>query len=301
MVSVIMLTYNRASMVSRAIESILAQDEPDFEFIIIDNGSTDRSGEIADRYAAKDPRIRVVHRDRGTIGMGRNTGLDAARGDSIAFIDDDDWAEPDYLRFLTELMRENGADLSICGAADRAYDEKMVMGAREALAVLMERRKYNVAFPAKLFRKELFDGLRFPKEGVYDDIALMYRVMARARKIAYHGLPKYTFYRHETNNSAWTTHHELLTPEILDEYLHAYRTRTEWLDSRFPDMAATWHYFEWSFMVSMVEKIYRLKLDACTGQLQGMLRELELHKEEFISSPRSTDIEREWVGRYVHP
>ena len=51
----------------------------------------------------------------------------------------------------------------------------------------------------------------------------------------------------------------------------------------------------------MVEKIYRLKLDACTGQLQGMLRELELHKEEFISSPRSTDIEREWIGRYVHP
>ena len=63
-ISVIMLTYNREALVSRAIESILAQTEPDFEFIIVDNGSVDRSGEIADAYAAKDNRIRVIHREK---------------------------------------------------------------------------------------------------------------------------------------------------------------------------------------------------------------------------------------------
>ena len=89
-ISVIMLTYNREQLVTRAIESILAQTETDFEFIIVDNGSSDRSGFLADEYAARDKRIRVFHRERGNIGAGRNTGLEAARGEYTAFIDDDD-------------------------------------------------------------------------------------------------------------------------------------------------------------------------------------------------------------------
>lgn len=76
-----MLTYNREGFVSRAIESILIQTEPDFEFIIVDNGSNDRSGMIADSYAEKDERIQVIHRKRGNIGSGRNTGLAAVRED----------------------------------------------------------------------------------------------------------------------------------------------------------------------------------------------------------------------------
>ena len=65
MISVIMLTYNREGLVSRAIESVLAQTYRDFEFIIVDNGSTDRSGQIADEYAARDSRVRVLHRAAG--------------------------------------------------------------------------------------------------------------------------------------------------------------------------------------------------------------------------------------------
>ena len=89
---------------------------------------------------------------------------------------------------------------------------------------------------------------KFPEDGTYDDIALMYKLLAEAKRVAYHGLPKYTFFRHSGNNSAWTTDHSLLTAETLEEYLSAYRTRTEWLCRKFPDKAQTWQYFEWSFM-----------------------------------------------------
>lgn len=82
MISVLMLTYNREKLVSRAVESVLNQTYQDFEFIIVDNGSSDKSGEIADRYAARDGRVRVIHRERGNIGAGRNTGLDAARANT---------------------------------------------------------------------------------------------------------------------------------------------------------------------------------------------------------------------------
>ncbi len=298
-ISVIMLTYNRETLVSRAIESILVQTEKDFEFIIVDNGSSDSSGKIADAYAAKDDRIRVIHRERGNIGSGRNTGLDAVRGRYVAFIDDDDWAEPDFLEFLYTLAVENNADVAICGAADKVFEEKKVMTPEEALIELMWRKKYNMAFPTKLFSRRLADQMRFPEEGAYDDIALMYRLLAEANQVAYHGLPKYTFYRHENNNSAWTTNHSLLNADTLDEYLYAYRTRTEWLSEKFQNSAAVFRYFEWSFMISMVEKIHRLQLQGCEKQLEKMTEELRTHKEEFMLSPELLEFERNWMIKYI--
>lgn len=299
MISVLMLTYNREKLVGRAIESILAQTYKDFEFIIVNNGSSDNSGAVAESYAAKDSRIKVINRERGNIGAGRNTALDAAKGEYITFIDDDDWTEPDFLEFLLSLITESNADIAICGAADKIFDEKRVMNTEEALIELMWRKKYNVAFPTKLFRRELVDDLRFPEDGSFDDIALMYKLIASAKTVAYHGLPKYTFYRHEDNNSKWTTNHKLITAEILDEYLDSYRTRTEWLSERFPSSAAAFRYFEWSFMISMVEKINRLELQGCERQLQLMTKELSEHREEFCSCPEILDFEREWLDKYI--
>lgn len=299
MISVIMLTYNREALVSRAIESILHQTYPDFEFLIIDNGSTDQSGAIADRYAAQDSRIRVIHRERGNIGSGRNTGLDAAQGEYITFIDDDDWAEPDFLEFLHDLITESDADVAICGAADKIFDEKCIMTAEEALITLMWRKKYNMAFPTKLFRREMMEDLRFPEDGSYDDIALMYKLLAGAQKVAYHGLPKYTFYRHPGNNSAWTTNHKLLNPATLDEYLHAYRQRTVWLSEKFPTSAPAFQYFEWSFMISMVEKIERLDLTDCQAQKEIMVQQLRAHAQEFLQAPECLSFEKDWMKQYI--
>ena len=299
MISVLMLTYNRENMLSKAIDSILSQTYRDFEFIIVDNGSIDSSGKIADEYAAKDKRIKVIHRERGNIGAGRNTALNAAVGDYIAFVDDDDHAEPDFLEFLLNLCMDNKADVSICGAADKVYDEKKIMTAEEAIIELMWRKKYNMAFPTKMFRRELMEDLRFPENGSYDDIALMYKVLANAKKVAYHGLSKYTFYRHEGNNSAWTTNHSLLDAKTLDEYLVAYRTRTEWLSERFPDSAKSFKYFEWSFMISMVEKINRLGLKGCDRQLEHMVKELSDNKQFFLNCPEILGFEKDWVERYI--
>ncbi len=299
MISVIMLTYNREALVSRAIESILNQTYRDFEYIIVDNGSSDKSGEIADTYAARDPRVRVIHRERGSIGAGRNTGLDAARGEYITFIDDDDWVEPDFLAFLWKLLEDSGANISICGTEGKALDERWTMDVQEALVQLMWRKRYTAGFPMKLFRRALAEGLRFSETDRYDDIGLIYRLFARAGTVAYHGLPKYHVLRHGGNNSAWTTDHRLLTPETLEEYLTAYRVRTNWLSGLFPDRAATWRYFEWSFMISMVEKITRLELTDCAAIRERLAAALRADREEFLSCPEILDFEREWVERYV--
>jgi glycosyltransferase involved in cell wall biosynthesis len=299
MISVIMLTYNRENLIRRAIECVLKQTCEDFEFIIVNNGSTDRSGEIADQYAAEDARIRVIHRERGNIGSGRNTGLNAAQGEYIAFIDDDDTCSPDFLEFLYHLAVENNADVAICGAVGKAFDEKKIMTAEEALIDLMWRKKYNMAFPTKLFSRKLSAEIRFPEGDKYDDISQMHRLLALADRVAYHGLPKYTFYRHPGNNSAWTTSHELLDAATLDEYLRAYRARTVWLSERFPGSAWVWRYFEWSFMISMVEKVARLALGNMERQKDAMLRTLSESGEEFMHCTLTQEFEKGWMCRYV--
>lgn len=298
-ISVIMLTYNREHLVGRAIESVRSQTFRDFEFIVVNNGSTDGSGGIADRHAAEDGRIRVLHRARGNIGSGRNTGLDAAQGEYIAFVDDDDWFEPDFLEFLHRLAIENQADAAICGTNLMHSDCKRVMNAEKALITLMWRKDYNNGFPTKLFRRELFADLRFDEEARYEDIGLMYKILAEAGKVVYHGLPKYMVYRHESNNSLATTKSGALTAEYIDHYRLTYRERRIWLTERFPENAAYWRYFDWSFQISMVNKIVSGNVIDCEAHLREMRNELALNQDEFINCPWIVDFERELLERHI--
>lgn len=307
MISVIMLTYNRELLVGRAIESVLGQTYRDFEFIIVDNGSTDSSGKIADEYAEKDSRICVIHRERGNIGSGRNTGLDAAQGEYITFIDDDDWCEPDFLEFLYTLAVENDADVAICGAEKEeqgvsrqvGIDQKVVLEPESAVVDLMWRKRFNNGFPTKLFHCSLFNELRFPNQGRYDDIYLMYRVLADAKCVVSFGLPKYHVTRHENNNSAATTKDRMITPQYLDDYRHAYRQRTIWLSERFPNKTAMWWYFDWSFQLSMVNKIISNHFLDCKTHLEQMCSEIRSHYDEFYNCPWIMDFEKEWCRRYL--
>lgn len=298
-ISVIMLTYNRENMISNMVECILNQTFSMFEFIIVDNGSTDRSGIIADKYAESDNRIRVIHKENGTIGSGRNAGIDVAAGKYIAFVDDDDDCDKDFLEFLYNLIIETQADVSICGATWSNNEEKLVMSSEEALERLLWRKYYNVAFPTKLIRTDLLKNNRFNEYGKYDDIYLMPKILAYAKKIAYCGVSKYCFNRHENNNSAWTQHHELLDNDTLVEYLNVYNERTLWLSNLFPNRIKIWNYFNYSFMISMVEKVSRYNINDCFATQNKMIKYLKDNSAEFCESKWITDEEKKWMIEYV--
>lgn len=307
-VSVIMLTYNREALVGRAIESILAQTMEDFEYIIVDNGSTDKSGEIAEEYAKKDVRIRVLHIPKSNIGTGRNAGLDVAKGEYITFIDDDDTAEPDMLEFLYGLAKEAGAEISVCGSVKEAdgelspncvFEEKLIMTPEEAVVTLLERKKIKTGMPAKLVKRELFEKVRFPEEGKYEDIRTTYKYFAIANRVVALGSPKYRVLRHIGNNSAFTTNDVLLTPEQLDEYFDAFRERTEFLSTKLPKIADYAQYSEWSYMISMCNKISRNNLVSCQKQLEFVKKELTEHYDEFYGSEYIEEFEKEFMRKYI--
>ena len=115
-VSVIMPVYGVEKFVGKAIESIQAQTLKDFEFLIVDDGTKDHSGTICDEYAAKDPRLTVIHKENGGAPSARNAAMDIAKGKYYYFMDSDDWAEPTMLEDMVALAEKTDAQLVVTGA-----------------------------------------------------------------------------------------------------------------------------------------------------------------------------------------
>ena len=116
-VSVVMPVFNAARFVAEAVESVLGQSFGDFELIAIDDGSTDGSGEILDRYAGKDCRIKVRRRENRGIVASRNEGLEMTSGELIAVLDSDDVAMPDRFALQVEFLGKHPECVAVGGAA----------------------------------------------------------------------------------------------------------------------------------------------------------------------------------------
>lgn len=113
-VSVIVPVYKAEKYLNRCVDSLLAQTFKDFEVLLIDDGSPDKSGEMCDEYARKDSRVRVFHKENGGVSSARQMGIDNARGEYTIHADPDDWVEPDMLEELYKKAKETGADMVIC-------------------------------------------------------------------------------------------------------------------------------------------------------------------------------------------
>ncbi len=124
LVSVIMPVYQVEAYVARAIESIQQQTLTNWEFLIVDDGTRDKSGEICDVYAKKDQRIRVFHKENGGAPSARNLAMDHARGKYLYFMDSDDWTEPEMLADMVELAERDNAQLVVAGFYIDSYYAK---------------------------------------------------------------------------------------------------------------------------------------------------------------------------------
>lgn len=113
-ISVICPVYKAEKYLHRCVDSILAQTFTDFELLLIDDGSPDRSGEICDEYAAKDSRVRVFHKENGGVSSARQCGIDNMTGEYSIHSDPDDWVEPTMLEELYKKAKEDNADMVIC-------------------------------------------------------------------------------------------------------------------------------------------------------------------------------------------
>lgn len=201
-ISVIVPVYNAGRYLPICLDSILAQTHRDLEILLVEDGSTDGSGAVCDGYAKIDGRVRVLHQENRGPSAARNRGLDAAAGEYIAFADADDVLAPDMLEILLEAMGEG--DLAVCNIQRLSQTGKpgeccpiggeVLTGRAFAEKLLLPQAWFYVTVMNRLYRRELFRGLRFPEGFIHEDEAIVCQLAARCRRVVTVSRPLY-FYR----------------------------------------------------------------------------------------------------------
>ena len=199
MISFVVPVYNAAAFLDKCVESLRVQ-KVDLKIILVDDGSTDESGAICDRYAALDSRIRVIHKPNSGPSETRNAGIEAAAGKYIWFIDSDDWIDPDAAEVMLQTAESTQAEITVCGLVNDYVDEHISVpivpecagifrgSAETPQAILSIDRQGLLPFPTnKLFRLSFLrrTNAEFPRcTGPVEDILFQLSCLPQAESIA---------------------------------------------------------------------------------------------------------------------
>lgn len=209
LISVIVPVYNVKKYLVECLESLLVQTHCPIEIVIVDDRSTDGSFEIAEQYAKGYSNITLVRHDRNRgLAAARNTGIDSAKGDYIAFVDSDDYVSPDYIMVLYKNLVKYDVDMSICGRylafespagiklmqeGCSAYSYKCLSN-RETIRALNCYRAFDMSMCSKLIKRELFKGVVFPEGLLCEDFYVCHQLAFKLHASYYDPIPLY-YYR----------------------------------------------------------------------------------------------------------
>lgn len=173
LISVIVPVYNVENYLEKCLDSIINQVYKKIEIILINDGSTDLSSQICDDYQNKDNRIIVIHKSNEGPSEARNSGLNIAQGEYIAFIDSDDYIDELYLDTLFNLLINTNSDISCCSFYSenkKEHNPKIQnINAKKVISYMLQDRIVAPSACGKLFKKYIFNGLRFPKGRIFED------------------------------------------------------------------------------------------------------------------------------------
>ena len=186
-ISVIVPCFNAERYLGTCLESLAAQKLPEIEMIFIDDGSTDGTGAILDRFRQAEPRAKVFHKKNGGLSDTRNFGIKKSTGEIIAFVDSDDYVKGTFVFKMLEEMDKIGADIAVCGYNNIAPRKETLSGAEATSRLLVRQDNVDILAWNKLYKKELFtdNGIEFPKWQNHEDLLTTYKVMSKAKKVVF--------------------------------------------------------------------------------------------------------------------
>lgn len=251
MISVIVPVYKVVPYLRQCVESIINQTYNDLEILLIDDGSPDECGEICDEYKEKDKRVKVFHTDNRGLSAARNIGLQNAKGEYIGLIDSDDWIELDMYEVLMRGLEE--ADISVCGYDSSSlkvdFDGTIYRGTDVMKALLDEKVNNNMW--NKLYRRELFDGVHFPEGRNYEDVAVLHKIVDRAKAVATIQGVKYHYrVRPESITKTYTV-------KNLMDYVDAHLDRYYFFKEEVTDLFDEKQELLLGFTVNGISKVWR--------------------------------------------
>lgn len=205
LISVIVPVYKVEPYLPRCVDSILNQTYSNLEIILVDDGSPDGCGAICDAYAEKDSRIRVIHKENGGLSDARNVAMDIAQGAYYAFVDSDDYVTPDYIASLYAALLKGGAQISVVGSRKVFENESVPVNeqaapvehsfdTKAAIRELLTMDHISQEAWGKLYKAELFAGIRFPVGELYEDLAIIFQLFLRAERVVCSNRPLYRYF-----------------------------------------------------------------------------------------------------------
>lgn len=203
--SVIIPVYDSLSTLDRCVESVLQQNVDGMEVILVDDGSTDGSSALCDSIAVRNESVRVIHRPNGGLSAARNTGIEAAKGEWISFVDSDDALAPGTLNGNLEYARQlpdtDLVEFPVTvryGSPDSfSFDFKPIdTSAEQVFTYWIQSQGYNHCFACnKLFRATLFSNICFPKGESFEDAAICPDIIRSCRTVRYSDIGRYLYYK----------------------------------------------------------------------------------------------------------
>lgn len=211
LISIIVPVYNVKPYLKECFDALSRQNYPKLEIILVDDGSTDGSGIECDEFAKRDLRVRVIHQENKGLSAARNRGILEAKGGYVTFVDSDDSVAPDYVQYLFSLIVKYDSKLSICALREitvkgkeinygEEYVEK-VMSTEETLGRMLREEGFTVVAYAKMYRRDLWEGITFPEGGLHEDLATTYKLIEKCPRVAYGPEPKYIYKKRENSIS----------------------------------------------------------------------------------------------------
>ena len=244
LISVIIPIFQVESFLEKCISSIITQTYDNLEIILVDDGSTDNSSAICDRFQAQDKRIKVIHQENSGLSHARNIGLKNATGDFIGFVDSDDWIEPNMYDVLLSAVQETGADIAVCNycreiETSKAIQNKIVFpkiqlySNETALKMLISGKKnINICVWNKLYRSSIISTIRFPEGKICEDIQWTPQVIGNAKTVAFIDYP---FYHYLYRNRSLVHDCRIITKRLQDR-IDLYQQLIEYIRINFPKL-----------------------------------------------------------------
>lgn len=275
LVSIIVPVYNVAQYLERCLTSLVGQTYQNIEIILVDDGSTDASGEICDAWQKKDDRIKVFHKTNGGLSDARNCGMQGVSGEYICFIDSDDWLDLQFVEVLLGALMDTEADIAECrylctdksdiipGAQYFQYDPAVFAGKECFLHFLTNH--FQVSVCNKIYRKEILENQPF-QDGVYhEDEFWTYKIFSKARKVC---LLNYTGYYYFQRNGSII--HSKLSPKRVSDAFDAGKERIDFIEQHYPEYASI------GYSKMMYTCMYLLNEVRCSDILQKQTLQAEL-------------------------
>ena len=231
LISVTIPVYKVEKYLRKCVDSVLCQTYTELEILLVDDGSPDNCAAICDGYAAKDKRIKVIHKPNGGLSDARNAALDVMTGQYVSFVDSDDFIAPDAIETLFSALVRTGADIAVgnmkgvneAGEISDYYvpaaAEKVIEG-EELPSPLLQP-----CAPNRLYKKDIFSDLRYPKGKLYEDVFIYHKILAKTNKMVFTGTTVY--YYLVRSGSIMHGEYNIRFTDIID----ALKSRCEWLDS----------------------------------------------------------------------